>query len=79
MLKVSLIHRGYAQSKLEENMDAEIFGTLLEEAREAFDEEIVIELSSENDDDIDSNCARVALWVEKWKKTQQQSADCKAI
>lgn len=56
-------------------MDAEIFGTLLEEAREAFDEEIVIELSSENNNDIDSNCERVALWVENWKKSHRQSAE----
>jgi len=65
--------REYSQSKLEENMDAEIFGTLLEEARAAFDEEIVIELSSENSHDIDGNCERIALWVENWKKSHRQS------
>lgn len=49
-------------------MDAEIFGVLLEEAREAFDEEIVVELNSEKDDDVESNCARIAEWVDTWKK-----------
>lgn len=56
-------------------MDAEIFGTLLEEARAAFDEEVVIELSSENSHDIDGNCERIALWVENWKKSRRQSAE----
>ncbi|KAJ5928001.1 hypothetical protein N7466_006957 [Penicillium verhagenii] len=54
--------------KLQENLDAEIFGVLLEEAREAFDEEIVVELNSEEDGDVDTNCARVAQWVDNWKK-----------
>ena len=56
-------------------MDAEIFGVLLEEAREAFDEEIVVELNSEKDDDVDSNCARISQWVENWKRQQAEDED----
>ncbi|KAJ5765574.1 hypothetical protein N7520_005133 [Penicillium odoratum] len=63
-----LASRGYHEEKLQENLDAEIFGVLLEEAREAFDEEIVVELNSEEDGDVDNNCARVAQWVDNWKK-----------
>jgi adenylate kinase len=62
------LSRGYHEDKLQENLDAEIFGVLLEEAREAFDEEIVVELNSEEDSDVESNCARVAQWVNNWKK-----------
>ncbi|GAT30650.1 ATP-dependent protease La 2 [Aspergillus luchuensis] len=47
--------------------DAEIFGVLLDEAREAFDEELVVELNSERDDDVESNCARISSWVQSWK------------
>jgi len=39
--------RGYSEKKLDENMDAEIMQVLLEEAREAYDEEIVVELQSD--------------------------------
>ena len=67
-------HRGYPESKVDENMDAEIFGLLLEEAREAYDEEIVIELTSENSDEMESNCARISAWVEAWKKTHSEGA-----
>lgn len=65
--------RGYPETKLQENLDAEIFGVLLEEARESFDEEIVVELNSEKDDDVESNCARVSTWVESWKRTQAEN------
>lgn len=47
----------------------------MEEAREAFDEEIVVELNSEKDDDVESNCARITTWVENWKKMQVANAD----
>ena len=59
--------RGYNETKLQENLDAEIFGVLLDEAREAFDEELVVELNSERDEDVESNCARISSWVQSWK------------
>jgi len=55
-------------------MDAEIFGLLLEEAKEAYDEQIVIELKSETSDEIDSNCARIFAWVEAWKKSHTEES-----
>jgi adenylate kinase len=69
------ISRGYHEKKLEENVDAEIFGVLADEAREAFDEEIVVELNSEQDSDVDSNCQRIAQWVDSWKQSQAENAD----
>ncbi|KAH8434716.1 factor activating pos9 [Aspergillus melleus] len=65
--------RAYKQEKLQENLDAEIFGVLLEEAREAFDEEVVVELSSEQDDDVENNCARISTWIESWKKDHSET------
>jgi broad-specificity NMP kinase len=67
--------RGYHETKLQENVDSEIFGVILEEARDAFDEEIVVELSSETDDEVESNCERIATWAESWKKNQAENAD----
>jgi broad-specificity NMP kinase len=60
--------RGYHEEKLQENLDAEIFGVLLEEARESYDEEIVVELNSEQDSDVEANCARISQWVQSWKE-----------
>ncbi|GAD95817.1 conserved hypothetical protein [Paecilomyces variotii No. 5] len=67
--------RGYKDDKLQENLDAEIFGLLLEEAREAYDEEIVVELTSEKDDDVESNCERIVAWINAWKASQAENAD----
>jgi adenylate kinase len=51
-------------------LDAEIFGVLSEEAREAFDEDVVVELNSEKDDDVENNCARISTWIDSWKSNQ---------
>lgn len=62
--------RGYAQNKIDEDMDAEIMEVALQEAREAYDEEIVIELFSDDVDEIEGNVERVKKWVEAWKEKQ---------
>ncbi|KAI1920147.1 factor activating pos9 [Ophidiomyces ophidiicola] len=62
--------RGYGEEKLQENLDAEIFEVLLDEAKESYDEEIVVELTSETDNEIESNCSRIVAWIAAWKQTQ---------
>ncbi|KAL7275342.1 factor activating pos9 [Rhizina undulata] len=61
-----LKERNYPEKKLQENLDVEIMQVLLEEAKDAYDEEIVIELQSNDSDDIDSNVERIASWVSQW-------------
>ncbi|KAJ4311556.1 factor activating pos9 [Neodidymelliopsis sp. IMI 364377] len=63
-----LTARGYKDKKLEENMDSEIMQVLLDEAREAYKEEIVVELRSDSADDVEGNLERVEQWVENWRK-----------
>jgi adenylate kinase len=63
-----LTARGYKDKKLEENMDSEIMQVLLDEAREAYKEEIVVELRSDSADDVDGNLERIEQWVENWRK-----------
>ncbi|KAL0638176.1 factor activating pos9 [Maublancomyces gigas] len=60
--------RNYPEKKLQENLDAEIMQVILEEAKESYDEEIVVELQSNNSDDIDSNVERISLWLEQWSQ-----------
>ena len=59
--------RNYPEAKLEENIDAEIMQVLLDEARESYAPEIVIELQSNDTDDIDSNIQRIEEWIANWK------------
>jgi len=41
---------------------------LLEEARESYDEEIVVELRSDTSEEMESNVERVEGWIKQWKK-----------
>jgi adenylate kinase len=64
--------RDYPEAKLQENLDAEIFGVLVEEAKEAFDEEMVVELKSETAEDVDENCERILQWIQTWRENQRR-------
>ncbi|KAK3112888.1 factor activating pos9 [Teratosphaeriaceae sp. CCFEE 6253] len=60
--------RGYGEKKLQENMDCEIMEVLVQEAREAYDEEMIVELRSEETGDVDGNVERIEQWVQNWRK-----------
>ncbi|KXT04920.1 hypothetical protein AC578_3419 [Pseudocercospora eumusae] len=71
--------RGYGEKKLEENMDCEIMEVLLQEARDAYDEQIVVEMKSESTEDVDSNVERIEKWIEQWRKDNgKEGGDVKA-
>lgn len=60
--------REYPEQKLQENLDSEIMEVLLQEARDSYDEEIVVELTSNNSDEMESNIGRIETWVKQWRK-----------
>jgi adenylate kinase len=59
--------RGYSAKKLSDNVEAEIMQVILDEAREAYREEIVIELPSNSVEDVESNVARTVAWLQAWR------------
>jgi adenylate kinase len=59
--------RDYPEAKLQENLDSEIMEVLLQEARESYDEEIIVELTSNTSDDMESNIERIETWIGLWK------------
>ncbi|EXJ63057.1 hypothetical protein A1O7_03502 [Cladophialophora yegresii CBS 114405] len=64
-----LTARGYKDDKVQENMDAEIFGVVSEEAKEGWvDEGQVVELKSVHAEDIEDNAERILQWVKNWVK-----------
>jgi adenylate kinase len=69
---LTLYYRNYPESKLQENIDSEIMEVLLQEAHEAFDEEIVIELTSNTSDEMDTNVDRIVAWLDQWKKDNSE-------
>lgn len=60
--------RGYEGKKLEDNVQCEIFQTVLDEARESYKEEIVHELKSDSMEDVEQNLGRIKQWIQMWKK-----------
>lgn len=60
--------RNYAEKKLQENLDSEIMEVLLDEARSAYDMEIVVEMQSNEAEDIESNVERIEEWLKNWEE-----------
>ena len=60
--------RGYSGKKLQDNIECEIFQTILDEAKESYQDEIVHELHSNNDRDMKQNVDRILSWISQWSK-----------
>lgn len=61
-----LSSRGYSGKKLTENVECEIFQTILEEARESYRKEMVHELKSNTPDEMETNLDQIEEWVRQW-------------
>ncbi len=60
----------YPPNKVTENITAEIMMTCLNETRESYPEEIIVELRSDEsggESEVDENVRRIVQWVEKWR------------
>lgn len=44
---------------------------LIQEARESYDENIVIELTSNTSEEMEANIDRIESWFHQWKKDNQ--------
>lgn len=62
------IFRNYPEAKLQENIDSEIMEVLCQEARESYDEEIVVELQSNTPEEMETNIERIEAWLKQWKE-----------
>lgn len=58
--------RGYHDGKIDENLDAEIMGVVLQDAQDSYEPEIVVELTSDSIEDMENNVDRITSWVKSW-------------
>ena len=65
--------RGYSGKKLEDNIDCEIFQTILEEVKESYREGIIHELPSDTSEQMEENVNRICTWINQWKLDNQAS------
>ena len=70
--------RGHGDAKLQENMDCEIMEVLVQEARDAYDEDMIVELRSEKAEDVEANVERIEKWIEDWKKDHGKDGEVEA-
>ena len=61
-----LENRNYGRNKIENNVQSEIFGDLAEEARESYASKTVIELPSNDLDDMEENLEKICSWIENF-------------
>jgi adenylate kinase len=61
-----LAARGYTQKKIEENLECEILEVCAEEARESYKPEVLLELLSESEEDVQANLTTVLGFLQKW-------------
>ena len=59
--------RGYKESKVRENVECEIMQVLVSDAKNSYNPNIVVELSSEDVDTLDQNVERISGWLDNWK------------
>lgn len=46
---------------------------VLDEAQESYPSEIVVELTSEGTEDLESNVARIVQWIQSWQQNRESS------
>lgn len=61
-----LSDRGYTGKKLEDNVQCEIFQTVLEEAKSSYNENIIHELSSKTPEELQMNINQICGWMQMW-------------
>lgn len=66
-----LEQRGYSGRKLEDNIQCEIFQTILEEASNSYLPSIVKELPSNTPDDMEQNIDTIADHIRQWKASKR--------
>jgi broad-specificity NMP kinase len=64
-----LAARGYSANKIQENVECEIMQVVVEEARESYQPEILVILTSNNLDDMEENVERIESWVQEFEKS----------
>lgn len=67
-IKNNVFYRGYSELKIANNIDCEIFQTILMEAQESYKEEIVFELQNTTTEDMEQNLITVKQWVDCYIK-----------
>jgi len=67
ILHKRLTERGYNESKISNNVESEIFQTILDAATEAYPEGVVHPLASDQPEQMEENLDRIMQWCQAWQ------------
>lgn len=70
--------RSYNERKIRANMECEIFQIPLDEAKDSYRNELIFELQSDQDSDLEANVKTVCEWLESWRSANQEKAEKKS-
>jgi len=65
--------RGYSQLKITENITAEIMGIVVEEARESYQQNIIMELRSATLEEMEANAELVSKWIQEFERQNNRN------
>lgn len=68
-----LMKRGYSENKRSQNIQCEIMQVVLDEAKESYAKEIVVELKSNGIQDMEQNVDRIVAWYHQWIQDHQNN------
>lgn len=63
---IYFVARGYNKDKISNNVQCEIFQTILEEARESYNFDIVHELANNLPEDLERNVDIISQYIQDW-------------
>mmetsp|Transcript_1875 Transcript_1875/g.2160 ORF Transcript_1875/g.2160 Transcript_1875/m.2160 type:complete len:177 (+) Transcript_1875:81-611(+) len=66
-----LKNRGYAQQKVQENVECEIMQVILQEVRSSYKPEITQVLASNTPEELENNVDRITAWYHAYMKNQE--------
>ncbi|XP_055683089.1 adenylate kinase isoenzyme 6 homolog [Lutzomyia longipalpis] len=67
-----LAKRKYNEKKLQSNIECEIFQTILEEAQDSYQEEIIHELTNETEEQFQENVSKIVELIQSWQSDQEK-------
>ncbi|GAB0096026.1 Adenylate kinase isoenzyme 6 homolog [Sergentomyia squamirostris] len=67
-----LTKRKYNEKKLQSNIECEIFQTILEEAKDSYEEDKIHELVNETEDQLTENISKIDELIKEWLEVQDK-------
>jgi adenylate kinase len=66
-----LKERGYSDKKIEENVTCEILEVTADQVKDSYKEEVILELRSDGEDNVEPNLNAIVDWLKAWAEKRK--------